>query len=69
MALGTGNCACIMETNALVPEGAEEQMAWARGQAVTVTSGVAGSVELWPLMGTLSGNDPNTVAEGNLVYP
>lgn len=44
-------------------------MTWARGQAATVTSGIAGSVELWPLMGTLSGNDPNTVADGNLVYP
>lgn len=58
-----------METDALVPEGARGQMTWARGQAATVTSGIAGSVELWPLIGTLSGNDPNTVADGNLVYP
>lgn len=69
MALGTGSCVCVMEKDALVSEGAQGQMAWARGQAVTVTSGVAGSVELWPLMGTLSGNHPNTVADGNLVYP
>lgn len=44
MALGTGSCACVIEMDAVVPEEAQGQMVWARGQDVTVTPRVAGSV-------------------------
>lgn len=37
MALGIGSCVCEIETGALVPEGPQGQMVWARGQDVIVS--------------------------------